>query len=233
MKKTAIAFFVKTPGDESIKTRLAKQVGIDVANTVYELSLNCVQSLACKLQNEGIDVIWAVAEKESINSAFWLQTGLETMYSGDGELGDCLHNVYAKLFKVADNVVLLGSDSPQLTVADIKPAWEIEHPEYLIGPAKDGGFYMFVGREEISKEIWTSVKYSTETTLDQLERKLDKPIKHLEVRTDFDDIDSLSQVLDDMPNYLDRAQEKFYAYASNVVKLFHKNYKEGSAKNIS
>lgn len=207
--RTAAAIFVRTPGLSTVKSRLAAQIGTEAAEEIYGCALGCACELAAGLKKEGLHVVWAVAEEEGVSHPLWRETGLPAMHSGTGGLCECLHCVYSKLRSDADTVLLLGSDAPQLTVAGLRPAWEKKESAYAVGPAWDGGFYLFAGGEDIDAAVWREVEYSTASTLQQLEQRLAEPLERLAAEPDFDDVASLREVLTRMPAQPTAAQEEF------------------------
>ncbi len=215
--RTAAAIFVRTPGLSVIKSRLAAQIGTDAAEELYSLALGCARELAAGLKDAGLHVVWAVAEEEGVTHPLWRETGLPAMHSGTGGLGECLHNVYSQLRAEADTVLLLGSDAPQLTAACLRPAWEQATSAYAVGPSPDGGFYLFAGREDIDAAAWREVEYSTATTLQQLEQRLAVPLERLAAEPDFDDVDSLREVIARMPAQPTAAQEEFRRAAAAAL----------------
>ena len=144
--------------------------------------------------------------------------------------------MHALLCQRADIAILLGSDSPQLGLEDMKPAWQEEGLTSMFAiPSTDGGFFMFSSSEQIKTQIWEKVEYSTSTTLVQLEQAIGKPIKRLATHPDFDDLASLWEVLEDMQENLNPAQQEFLNYGSGLFLDVEKNYVSRSrlAKNIS
>ncbi|MBF2734812.1 MAG: DUF2064 domain-containing protein [Betaproteobacteria bacterium AqS2] len=212
--RAAAAIFVRTPGLSASKTRLAAEVGGETAARLYGLALACAKELAAGLAAEGVAVFWAVAEADGVDDPVWRATGLPSVHSGGGDLGACLARVYGRLRAEADAAILLGSDSPQLTAADLRPAWAADAPDFVAGPAADGGFYLFAGRRDVPAEIWREVEYSAPTTLAQLEEKLAAPVARLGVQPDFDDLASLRAVRASMPAAPSAAQAAFAAAAA-------------------
>lgn len=217
--KVAAAFFVRTPGHSEAKSRLAESVGGDVAAEIYEASLDRCRELAEGLAGLGAEVVWAVAEPAGVDSERWTGTGFESVLSGEGDLGECLANVYGKLRRRAETAVLLGSDSPQLMLEDVRAAWEGSgDSSMVVGPATDGGFYLFAGRRNIQRSVWESVEYSMPNTLNRLEVALRQPLRRLSKLTDFDDLSSLLQVLREMPAEMSPAQERFAELAKSTLR---------------
>lgn len=215
----AVAIFARTPGYSAAKSRLAKEIGVAAAEQLYFHSLSCCGELANNLVELGIDVCWAIAEEEALKDRYWQTTQIPTMISGQGDLlGDRLAYVHAQLLEVADVGILLGSDSPQLTVKDIEQIWaseEIMLPQ--IGPAYDGGFYLFADSNNYTRNQWNKVEYSTATTLAQLEKSLKLKPAYLSMQPDFDDCQSLAQVVVAMPAKPTQEQIKFRELALEVL----------------
>lgn len=214
----AAAIFARTPGYSAAKSRLAAEVGAAAAEKLYFQSLACCAELAATMTEAGLNVCWAVAEEEAVNDRYWRTTGLPTMSSGEGQLGLRLANVHTQLLEVAEIGIMLGSDSPQLTWADLEPLWT-EPLEDLpqVGPAKDGGFYLFADRQRYSTAQWEKVEYSTQTTLAQLEEALAIKPHYLSQQPDFDDIKSLAQVVTAMPANPTAAQQEFRSLATELL----------------
>ena len=91
------------------------------------------------------------------------------------KLGARISSVYNQLIDSGYNkVVLMGSDSPQLTSADYRHWVEtkVKGQQVVMGPANDGGFYTFIGATKVDEAIWSGVKYSQSSTCMELDEKL-------------------------------------------------------------
>lgn len=197
-KRPALAVFVKTLGYSQVKTRLAKTKGQNFAEQFYKNSLACVREMLLKL-NKDIKIYWAVAESKQTVCSFW--TDFHLIEQGQGMLGDRLDFVYSELLKNHDQVILIGSDSPHLHANVIKEAVQLlEHFDYVVGPALDGGFYLLAGKKQISSETWKSVPYSTDQTLQKLIEKLtvNSKLTRLEPTFDVDEEEDLIKLKDQL-----------------------------------
>lgn len=87
-----------------------------------------------------------------------------------------------------------------------------------VGPATDGGFYLFAGRKDVPRRVWESVEYSMPNTLNRLEVALGRPLRRLSMLTDFDDLSSLLKVLREMPESMSPAQERFAELARSTLR---------------
>lgn len=162
----AIAIFVKTPGYSAVKTRLAEGIGEQAAREWYELAAHTVAAVARQAATEhGAEVYWAVAEDAARAHDVWWD--LPNLAQGEGGLGARMGRVHAELVARHEAGVLLGADTPQLAVAHLIRAlhWcEDALPRHALGPAHDGGFWLYAGNRVTPLAVWESVKYSQADT---------------------------------------------------------------------
>ena len=188
----ALAAFVKTPELSPVKTRLAAQIGDDAARTVYERAVAATESVM-RASPEWVKKHWAVGEQAGVESPRW--RGFPAMFTGGGELGERLANVYNAMREAGTVAILIGSDSPQLPPSFVESAARSafeNRNSAVVGPAADGGFYLFASAAAIPKTVWTSPRYSSPETLSDLESRLPvSEVIRLPVLSDLDDLPSL------------------------------------------
>lgn len=190
MKQAAAAVFVKTPGFSPIKTRLAVSIGHTLAEEFY--------MLACAVVAEVLDATpelrnfyWAVADSGNADK-MWCEK--PKLNQGGGSLGMRLAKIYDELLQKHDLAMLLGSDAPQISPRLLSDACQFaQDGSFVIGPANDGGFYLFLGSRRLAPEIWTTVAYSHPQTLKQLVTalKCEGPIHFLPTLRDVDELPDL------------------------------------------
>jgi glycosyltransferase A (GT-A) superfamily protein (DUF2064 family) len=167
----AAAIWVKTPGLSPVKTRLAAGIGREMAERFHTLSAHAVAAVARKAAEENPELLapyWAVAERGGTG---W--EGLAVVEQGEGTLGERLARMYDLFLERHGFVLFLGADSPQLTPTALADAAErAGRGSFVLGPAEDGGFYLFGGSRPIPSEVWTRVHYSETGTLAELEAGL-------------------------------------------------------------
>lgn len=209
MTSTAIAVFVKTPGLSAVKTRLAADLGTAAAEQFYRLSLKAVERILEQAeQSLPVTAYWAVAEAEALCHPLWQQ--FKTLYTGPGDLGDRQHHIYQTLLGNYDQVILMGADSPQLGTVQLQQTLTaLESHNYVMGPAEDGGYYLFAGREPVDLEIWRAVTYSQADTAQQLLSKLSLQAAIIDSLWDMDrvaDLAGLKQQLIALPQLSDEQE---------------------------
>ena len=154
-----LIIFVKNPELGKVKTRLARTIGDEKALYIYKLLLE--QTFQVTLP--------VLAEKKLYYSEFVqnIDQFNDLVYekhiqSGDG-LGDKMYNAMKHSFgEWAGKVVLIGSDCFELNSGIIEEAFKaLEESDYVLGPAKDGGYYL-IGMKALNLEIFQNKEWSSE-----------------------------------------------------------------------
>lgn len=214
----AIAIFAKTPGLSPVKTRLAASIGKEKAEQFYRLCLEVAEELALSARKYSTPY-WAIAEESGLNDPLW--QNLDRMWTGEGGLGERLHHVYSTLRKNYGTVLLIGTDSPQLSVQHIKKAIShlTKHSGITIGKALDGGFYLFGGNVDIPREVWVETPYSVSSTCEVLMQKLaaQNDIHTLGELTDIDIIENLYTLLHSRASMTLPNQQKLLHWTDQLV----------------
>lgn len=165
----AIAIFVKTPGYSAVKTRLAETAGAAFAREWHERAARTVAAVAeAAAARHNADVYWAVAEPAAIADGAW--PGLANLLQGDGGLGARMARVHTELVRRHGHGMLLGADSPQVSVDLLLEAlrWlAVETSRQVLGPASDGGFWLYGANRTIAADRWNRVPYSQPDTARQ------------------------------------------------------------------
>jgi glycosyltransferase A (GT-A) superfamily protein (DUF2064 family) len=63
-----------------------------------------------------------------------------------------------------------------------------------LGPAGDGGFYLFAGKKTLPKSLWVGINYSVNTTLKELVKGL-KPFGETKFLPELQDIDTGAEAM--------------------------------------
>ncbi len=205
----ALAIFVKTPGRSPLKTRLAADCSERYATEWYRRAAAAVASVALEAQRRyDIRAYWAVAEPDAGDA--W--PDLPSIAQGDGGLGTRMARVHAGLVASHGFGLLLGADAPQITADLVGEAVEWltgdglpgPRPRLALGPASDGGFWLFGSNVAPPFPAWTSIAYSTAATAADLRRVMHDlgEWRTLATLTDVDtaaDLPTLRRALQELP----------------------------------
>jgi uncharacterized protein len=196
----ALAIWVKTPGRTPAKTRLAAATGAATAEAFYRRAVAAVHEVAERAAADSgglLAPVWAVAEDEGDALAWW--RGFPVIAQGGGGLGERLAHVYDALRERHAAVLFIGADAPQLApslLASSARALARGADDFVLGPADDGGFYLFGGRRPLPAATWTGVTYSAATTRAELAARLARhgTVRELAPAFDVDTIDDLRRL---------------------------------------
>jgi len=171
-----IIFFVRSPIEGKVKTRLSKSIG---EKTALELYKRFVCDILVSLESIKIPfMIFFTTDFSEERIADWL--GRSNMYHPQegNDLGDRMRNGFSTAFSGGfRNVILIGSDSPDLPPDHIIESFvSLRSNDVVIGPAKDGGYYLVGFRSDtFAPYIFEGKEWSGgrefRDTMDQLEMK--------------------------------------------------------------
>lgn len=186
-----LSIFARWPEPGAAKTRLIPAYGEDGSARIYRKLLQHTIKTA---QASGLDFELRVtgAEPERFRAAFG--SDLAVVEQGDGDLSD-------KLARVQPPAIVIGSDCPGLTAELLGAASDaLDKHTAVIGPASDGGYYLFGFREDV-RFAFENMEWSTETvfatTIERLDQHGIAPLIMPE-RTDIDEAADLA----DWPDFL-------------------------------
>jgi rSAM/selenodomain-associated transferase 1 len=137
--------------------------------------LSGVTKFVCFSEHFGDGTLW---DTETFN--YKLQQG--------ADLGLRMQSAFDEAFEAGySEVIIIGSDLPDLSTADLKAAFEqLSENEVVLGPAQDGGYYL-LGLKKPNPYIFQNKAWGTDTVLsDTLADLKDFKTVLLPVRNDID-----------------------------------------------
>lgn len=186
MSKTGLIIFQRNEIAGQVKTRLAASVGDAHALEIYKWLTTYSHRIVGEIRVDKFlfysDFVPESADEEHRGYHFNVQTG--------STLGDRMLHAFTHLFENGySNVVIIGTDCPDLEISDLNDAYmALSHSDLVIGPASDGGYYL-LGMSRLYPELFNEIPWSTpkvlELTLDIANKKgLD--YEFLKIRSDVD-----------------------------------------------
>jgi len=157
----------KEPAPGKVKTRLSPPLSPTQAATLYD----------CFLQDRLVEMNRLLKIDKSIAYAPESAESLFKHYAKDRyaifpqrgrNLGERMIHIFAGKFKEGyEEVVIIGSDSPDLPVSIVSKgfiALSSEKTDVVIGPARDGGYYL-IGLKKDIPQLFTGILWGTDSVL--------------------------------------------------------------------
>ena len=156
--KNALIVFVRKPEWGKVKTRLAATVGNDVALDIYKELLQHTFNIVKSTPFTKFICYVNEIEKDDL----WNAEGFVKRLQSETDLGSKMKDAFSEVLNEGyKKAVIIGSDCMDLTTAIIVQAFDLlETKDTVIGPAKDGGYYL-LGMKNLSPFIFKDKNWST------------------------------------------------------------------------
>ncbi|MBI5631303.1 MAG: TIGR04282 family arsenosugar biosynthesis glycosyltransferase [Elusimicrobia bacterium] len=164
-----IIVFVKAPVAGQVKTRLCPPLSFAQAAELYRAFVKDTLASAAGVPEARVEVAYAPCDDHPALDWIEPRTPLRFFLQQGVDLGQRLENAFAKTFSDgADKAVIIGSDTPQLDCAIVAKAFSVlDREEAVLGPARDGGYYLIGLRKArpglFARIPWSSDKVFAET----------------------------------------------------------------------
>ncbi|HET8828999.1 MAG TPA: TIGR04282 family arsenosugar biosynthesis glycosyltransferase [Pelobium sp.] len=200
MSKEAIIIFLKYPELGRSKTRLAATVGDKNALKVYNELLNHTYLITKDLNADK----YLFYDKFSGNKMPWGDDLYFTAYQKESDLGGRMHDAFEQLFaKGYQRILIIGSDCFELGQNIIEGALEaLKTNDVVIGPAKDGGYYL-LGLNKTIPQLFTNIPWSTDEVFQMTTNILESLGIQYATTPTLSDIDTIDDLPQELKNILD------------------------------
>jgi rSAM/selenodomain-associated transferase 1 len=198
MSRNLCGIFMKYPEPGRVKTRLAKDVGPKRAAEIYRQVAERVMKNTLPLDQDYRSIVLFDPPEQLKDFRSWLNH--EQFISQQGiDIGERMDlAIRALLDRGAEKAVLTGADIPDLNRDIISEAFAaLDHADIVIGPAKDGGYYL-IGMKEPHSEIFQGIPWSTEKVFEKTVQTIrELRLSHADIRTlsDLDRTEDYSRFL--------------------------------------
>lgn len=162
MRTTLI--FIKNPELGKAKTRLAATVGAERALSIYHQLLAHTRRVVRAVEARRLLYYSRFVDTRDE----WSAAEFDKRLQAAGDLGARMQQAFAEAFAEGGGPVLIvGSDCAELSPAIIEEAFrQLETHDIVIGPARDGGYYL-LGMRTFTPEVFTDIAWSTAEVLQQ------------------------------------------------------------------
>jgi rSAM/selenodomain-associated transferase 1 len=196
VNSTLLLYFVKYPEAGRVKTRLGRRIGMDRAAEMYRRLAEGNFSLL----KDGCDLMDCAVVFDPPDKAKeiqeWLKASCCYYWPQDGAaLGERITNAFRRAFESRyQNAIVLGSDTLGLRKEDIEAAADaLKHRDAVLGPAKDGGYYL-IGLSREQPQLFADIPWSTDQVLAKTlsaARRAGLSVAAVAEREDLDDVPNL------------------------------------------
>ncbi len=198
MADTALVIVARYPQAGTTKTRLARSLGDEETVRLYRAFLT---DLAHRFAGQpAYDLYWTYTPAEVDYAAFMMELVPSLVWrmrffpqEGNG-LGERLHNAFRRMYAQGyERTVLIGSDSPQISVNAITEASRaLDKADVVLGPAEDGGYYMIAMRRP--HDVFQGIPMSTSVVLHMTTELAQSQGLEVSLQETLFDIDELSDL---------------------------------------
>jgi rSAM/selenodomain-associated transferase 1 len=161
-QKNLLIIFTRNPELGKCKTRLAATIGEKAALEVYKLLLahtaKVTREITARKQVYYSDTIW--------EHDIWNPSVDEKKVQAGADLGERMEHAFATGFEMGfQKIIIMGSDLYDLEPSDVEAAFqELDHADYVLGPALDGGYYL-LGMKQMNAKLFKNKSWGTATVL--------------------------------------------------------------------
>lgn len=186
-----LIIFTRYPEPGKAKTRLIPVLGKEGAANLHRLMAQRTIATSLVLQNSrelSVAIHYTDSSQQLMQE--WLGTDVIYHQQSDGDLGARMSAALQKSWDLGiDKVVIIGTDCPKLKSEIIAKAFdELSEKDLVLGPAKDGGYYL-IGLRRIIPELFDGIKWGTDEVFAEtlaIAQKLSLSIAVLPVLADID-----------------------------------------------
>jgi len=199
--KQCLIIFTRYPEPGKTKTRLIPILGAEGAAKLQRQMTEQKLAEAKKLQQIHplfVEVHFTGGNQQLMQD--WLGN-LNYKQQSQGDIGCRMAAAFQTAFEAGmKRVVLIGIDCPDLKAELMAEAFQaLNKHDLVLGPAKDGGYYL-IGLNCLISELFIGITWSTEEVLEQtknIAQKLGLAVAYLPILSDIDRPEDLSVLYPD------------------------------------
>ena len=185
-----LIIFARFPLPGKVKTRLARDIGDELAAEFYRLCAEHVFRESAKLSGRVQRYLFYDDAHDSKEIQHWAGTQFNFVAQVGRDIGRRLEHVFSTVFEHgSQKAIVLATDVPGLSADIIDEAFRaLDSFDVVLGPCPDGGYYL-LGMKRLYKELFTDIPWSTNEVLNKtlnVMRKLGLTVRLLPALADID-----------------------------------------------
>ena len=187
--KNALIIFARNPELGKCKTRLAKVIGNEAALEIYKYLLNHTAEISEKIKADKFVFYSDDIKKEDL----WNKDIFRKKLQYGTDLGTRMENAFTELFQLNyEKVIIIGSDLLDLNTKHVDDAFQLlETNELVIGPAKDGGYYL-LGMKTLHLNVFKNKDWGTSTVFKETIKDIQN--SNYALMEELNDIDTFEDI---------------------------------------
>jgi len=187
--KNALIIFTRNPELGKCKTRLAKVIGDEAALEIYKYLLNHTAEISKNIKADKFVFYSDDIKKEDL----WNKDIFRKKLQYGTDLGARMENAFTELFQLNyEKVIIIGSDLLDLNTKHVDDAFQLlETNELVIGPAKDGGYYL-LGMKNLHLDVFKNKDWGTSTVFKETIKDIQK--RNYALMEELNDIDTFEDI---------------------------------------
>lgn len=185
----ALIIFTRNPELGKCKTRLAKTIGDEAALEIYKYLLEHTANIS-----KNAKAVKYIFYSENIKkNDIWNNTIFRKKLQSGDDLGARMEQAFLELFQLGyQKVIIIGSDLLDLKTEHINEAFQtLNNHDIVIGPAKDGGYYL-LGMKRMHSEIFKNKEWGTASVLKNTRNDIKN--SSLNLLEELNDIDTFEDI---------------------------------------
>ena len=190
-----LILFSKWPGEGNSKSRISKVIGEKKAES---FCFACLEDLIRKIMNlRGMDFVVVpdtIKEACLFSNMYGVSSlSLEHLGISSNSISEILYELFSFFLDKYKKISLITMDIPHIDICLIEKSFDkLENHNEVFGPEENGGVYL-VGLSKLSKTTFRDVRWSTESSLNDLMRNCKAPAT-LMGSFDLNTLDDLSNL---------------------------------------
>jgi rSAM/selenodomain-associated transferase 1 len=161
-RKTLI-IFTKNPIQGEVKTRIGNEKGHEIALNIYQILLRYTKNIVTDIEAEKM----VYFNKQPFDTAIWNTGEFQYSLQVKGDLGQKMEAAFKEQLSKSNKVIIIGSDCAELTKDDLETGFRLlEENDIVIGPAKDGGYYL-LGMKQAYNFLFQDMPWSQSELLNK------------------------------------------------------------------
>ncbi len=163
-EKVICILFTRYPRVGEVKTRLIPSLGAERTTLLHKKMTEYALQQA---SNAGyrVYIYYTGASEKEMQS--WLGPEYTYFKQSEGDLGQRMSAAFAATLKVAEKVLLMGSDCPNNRSCNLKKAVSLlDTASCVLGPSNDGGYYM-IGLKVLHEAMFQDIAWGSEKVFAQ------------------------------------------------------------------